>query len=142
MEKVDLTSYIRSKFAGQLYKIIDASFSMDSRVSFNWYFNQNEINPTSPIYKVMRDGLRTVLKIQQNIQDLYGKLSLVLEKSELKDVNYIPIKEKGLFVPVILVLVITCFAQILMKIYIFYPQNKINLRYKTMYGSHTYTQFE
>ena len=55
----------------------------------------------------MRDGLRTVLKIQQNIQDLYGKLSLVLEKSELKDVNYIPIKEKGLFLPVILVFVIT-----------------------------------
>ena len=116
MAKVDLTGYIRSKFAGQLYKIIDASFSMDSGVSFNWYFNPSEIKPTSPIYKVIRDGLSTVLKIQQEIQDFYGKLSLVLEKSELKDVNYIPIKEKGLCVPVKLVLLVhVVFDQVLMK---------------------------
>ena len=45
MAKVDLTGYIGSKFAGQLYKIIDASFSMDSGISFNWHFNQSEIKP-------------------------------------------------------------------------------------------------
>ena len=90
-------------------------------------FNQNEINPTSPIYKVMRDGLRTVLKIQQNIQDLYGKLSLVLEKSELKDVNYIPIKEKGLFVPVKLVYVITCGVCSNIDENLYLPSSKQNL---------------
>ena len=108
--KVDLTGFIRSKFASNLYKIIIASFSIDSEVSLNWYFNESVIELTSPIYQVMRDGLRTVLKIQQKIQDLYGKLSVVMEKSEIKDVNYIPIKEKGLLVPVIRV-----FAEILMK---------------------------
>ena len=104
MAKVDLTGFIRSKFASNLYKLIIASFSIDSEVSLNWYFNESVIESTSPIYQVMRDGLRTVLKIQQKIQDLYGKLSVVMEKSEIKDVNYIPIKEKGLSVPVLLVL--------------------------------------
>ena len=106
--KVDLTGFIRSKFASNLYKIIIASFSIDSEVSLNWYFNESVIELTSPIYQVMRDGLRTVLKIQQKIQDLYGKLSIVMEKSEIKDVNYIPIKEKGLLVPVIRVLFSVC----------------------------------
>ena len=106
--KVDLTGFIRSKFASNLYKIIIASFSIDSEVSLNWYFNESVIELTSPIYQVMRDGLRTVLKIQQKIHDLYGKLSIVMEKSEIKDVNYIPIKEKGLLVPVIRVLFSVC----------------------------------
>ena len=120
--KVDLTGFIRSKFASNLYKIIIASFSVDSEVSLNWYFNESVIELTSPIYQVVRDGLRTVLKIQQKIQDLYGKLSVVMEKSEIKDVNYIPIKEKGLSVPVILVLFfITCsVCSNIDEIYIFY----------------------
>ena len=82
-------------------------FRLDSGISFNWYFNQSEINPTSHIYKVMSDGL-SIKNTTEDSRFVWKTFSCTGKER----INYIPIKEKGLFVPVILYLLLhVVFAQ-------------------------------
>ena len=81
-----------------MYKMILSSFSSDSELTLQWYLTGTAITSTNPVYKLMRDGLKAVLKIQKAIEDFYGKLSVIIEGSEIKDVKYIPVHEKGSFI--------------------------------------------
>ena len=78
--------------------MVHATFSIDPELELHWNLDGAKIKPMRKVYKVIREGLKAILNIQKTIKDIYGKISVVFEGNELKDINYLPLSEKGLII--------------------------------------------
>ena len=61
----------------------------------NWHYNRTTVNITRSIFKVIKNGLSMLSELWKAVKDIYGTISLNIERNELKDMTYFSPNETG-----------------------------------------------